>query len=100
MFVYIIIAILLCSALLYDRKKHKENDTWGVLLRFVLIAWIWGICFSFIIIPWQTPDEYTHLHMIGIEMKNEAFAELLLNDMPLDKGRIAFNSNEKVDLAL
>ena len=37
------------------------------------------------------PDEYTHLHMIGSEMKNEAFAELLLNDMPLDKGRIAFN---------
>lgn len=38
--------------------------------------------------------------MIGTEIKNESFAELLLSDMPLDKDRIIFNSDEKVDIAL
>ncbi len=38
--------------------------------------------------------------MIGTEIKNESFAELLLSDMPLDKDRIIYNSDEKVDIAL
>lgn len=78
----------------------KDMRGGGINLRFVLIAGVWGLCFSFIIIPWQTPDEYTHLQMIGSEIKNESIADILLNDMSLDMNRIIFHNNEKVDITL
>lgn len=104
LFVCIAVVVLLCGFLYIletSNTRQRINVREGVIpLRFILIAGVWGLCFSFIIIPWQTPDEYTHLRMIGREIRNESFAELLLNDMPLDKDRIIFNSDEKVDAVL
>ena len=46
--------------------------------RFILLACLFGLIYSFAIIPWQTPDEWTHLKMIGNGFNNR-FMNILLN---------------------
>lgn len=75
----------------------------GVLLgyekRFSIIALIWGVLFSFLILPWQGPDEYSHLKMIGAEIKNENLAEILLNEVPLDEHGIRWTPENKIKVS-
>lgn len=73
-------------------KKIFSNQ----ILRFAFFSIVWGIAFSFLIIPWQTPDEYSHLQMIGKGIKNENIAKVLFEEMPLDRDRIMFCSEEKI----
>lgn len=100
----LLIVILLFFVLLIGSKDYATIGSMSfrrkIPSRFVLIASVWGCCFSFMIIPWQIPDEYTHLQMIGSEIANDSIAELLMNDMPLDQGRIIFNKDEKVNINL
>lgn len=100
----LLIVILLFFVLLMSNKDYVTIRGMAfrkkIPSRFVLIASVWGCCFSFMIIPWQIPDEYTHLQMIGSEIANDSIAELLMNDMPLEQGRIIFNKDEKVNISL
>lgn len=64
---------------------------------FAMWMFIYGLVMLFMIPTLQTPDEYTHLQMIGKSIKNEEFAELMEHSMGLDYRRIIYNPSEKVD---
>lgn len=102
-FVLIILAMLLFLSTFcckYNKTIKYLSFFYHSSSRFVFISGIWGLLFSFLIIPWQTPDEYSHLAMIGAEIKNDQLAKLLVNDMPLEQERIRFNKDEKLDSVL
>lgn len=64
---------------------------------FAFICILWGTAFAFLIIPWQMPDEYGHLQMIGKGIRNDALAQTLYDEMPLDHERIMFHPEEKIE---
>jgi uncharacterized membrane protein len=82
--IYIVVILVLI--------KKKAN----FYVQFLVIALNWGLIFSFVIIPWQTPDEYTHLRMIGDEFNNSTMASELLESMDLRMREIQFNWYSKV----
>lgn len=52
----------------------------------------------FLIPTWQTPDEYTHLSLIGKAIKNNEFADIVAKNIKLDINRIIGNYDEKVNV--
>jgi len=67
--------------------------------RFRLIAFIWGIMFSILILPWQGPDDYSHVEMIGEEIRNPNLAEILLEEVSLNEHGIRWNPKEKIEIS-
>lgn len=76
----------------FIKKNRKEKI-------FAICMFMYGLVMLFMIPTWQTPDEYTHLQMIGKSIKNEEFAELIEDSMKLDYKRIIYNSSEKADVS-
>lgn len=64
---------------------------------FAGFTFIWGVAFTFLIVPWQMPDEYNHLTMICEGFQNKDLSGRLFDEMPLDRERIMFHPNEKID---
>lgn len=65
---------------------------------FMLII---GIVMMNLVPTWQTPDEQTHLRMIGNEIgKDDTFADKIYGDIELKVGPIVRNFEEKVDKGL
>lgn len=56
-----------------------------------------GLAMMFLIPTWQTPDEYTHLKLIGTSINNEKYAEIIANSVNIDGNRIYTQYDEKVD---
>ena len=57
-----------------------------------------GLLMSFLIPTWQTPDEYTHLWMIGDSIGVEEFADNIEDSISIERGRIEANTNEKINI--
>lgn len=77
------------------RIRDKKNQ---MLLWFIVLSLIFGMMFSFLIVPWQSADEYTHLSLIGLGIKNNELADAMYEDLHLDADRITFHSEEKVNV--
>lgn len=80
-----------------QRAIHDEKLTMRIALLLLLL---WGVSLTLLIPAWQTPDEYTHLTLIGNSWKNGEMADHLMQDMSLDQSRIMGNYDEKVNLTL
>ena len=87
------------------KKRNKGNKMINFIKKnrkekiFAICMFMYGLVMLFMIPTWQTPDEYTHLQMIGKSIKNEEFAELIEDSMKLDYKRIIYNSSEKADVS-
>lgn len=87
------------------KKRNKENKMISLIKKnkkekiFAICMFMYGLVMLFIIPTWQTPDEYTHLQIIGKSIKNEEFAELIEDSMKLDYKRMIYNSSEKADIS-
>ena len=66
--------------------------------RFYIAALIWGVLFIFLIPLWQVPDEYEHLKMIGMEIKNESMAKSLFEEVPLEEHRVRWSMEERINI--
>ena len=70
------------------KKIQIEN------LVFTLIIF-WGIVMSFLVPTWQTPDEFTHIWMIGDSLRIRNFDKKIEESIALDRER---NYDEKIDI--
>lgn len=64
----------------------------------VIVMFVWGLIMSILIPTWQTPDERTHLKMIGESVGNSELAEILTENISIELERIEFHPSEKVDI--
>lgn len=74
-----------------------ENRKLAIRVCLALM-FLCGIIMSVMVPPWQSPDENAHLAMIGESFCNGNMAEQLMQDMPLDNGRIRFQYDEKISI--
>lgn len=65
---------------------------------FITVALLVGMVMSFLISTWQTPDESTHLELIGYHTNNPDFFPNLVNSLAMDYTRIEWDENEVVNL--
>lgn len=72
--------------------KHKDQR------KIVFLIFVLGLIMSFMIPVWQSPDEYSHLRMIGNSVKIENFADNMMESVGIENGRIEFNYDEKVNI--
>lgn len=63
-----------------------------------IFIFVMGLIFSVMIPTWQIPDEMAHIEMIGNAIGVENIGEIFEEEIPLVRGRIEFQYNEKVDL--
>lgn len=73
-----------------DRNMFSEK-------RIAIVIFIIGLILSFMIPTWQTPDEHTHLGIIGRSLGNPKFAENICDSLPIKNGRVEGNLKEKPD---
>lgn len=59
---------------------------------------IFGLIMSFLVPTWQTPDEFTHIWMIGDSLRIEDFDKKIEESIRLDRKRIEFNYDEKINI--
>ncbi|MCI8293763.1 MAG: DUF2142 domain-containing protein [Hespellia sp.] len=64
-----------------------------------IYIFIVGLCMSFAVPTWQTPDEYTHLGLIGSSIGVEDFAKKIYKSTGIKRERIEHNYDEKVDFS-
>lgn len=76
-----------------NRLRHCQKEKILVFLMFAM-----GLLISLLIPTWQTPDEYAHLNMIGHAMGVEDFAENIQDSVNVERERMEFHYDEKVDL--
>ena len=74
------------------KKKCQEK-------KVIMLVFILGLIMSFLIPVWQTPDEYSHLNMIGNSLKIDNFADNMMESIGIENGRIEFNYEEKVNIS-
>lgn len=89
------ICIILLLFLIY--KLGVGSKLCSANTRFVLLASLFGIIYSFAIIPWQTPDEWTHLKMIGEGFNNPSLVDVLHDDMPFNEYLIKFHNENTIN---
>lgn len=75
-----------------------KNKTMTYEKSFFLLVGIIGFIMLFLIPTWQTPDELTHLKIIGSSIRNERFSELLLKDLGFEENEVVLAPDERVDL--
>lgn len=75
-----------------------KMDKWRIEKIVAFCVFVFGFFMSYLIPVWQTPDEYTHLNMIGESISVEGFADKIMESLGIEDGRIEFNYDEKVDL--
>lgn len=68
----------------------------SIKLNFIFLT-IWGVIMTFIIPTWQTPDEKSHLEMIGTAFQNDNLAEILYEDMEFNTDEMRFHYEVKMD---
>ena len=82
-------------------KIAKKRLDIGIEKYVALFMLIIGFVMMNLVPTWQTPDERTHLNMIGFEIgKDDTFSDKIYNDIDLEAGRILQNFDEKVDIDL
>lgn len=64
----------------------------------VTLIIIFGIIMSFLVPTWQTPDEFTHIWMIGDSLRIRNFDKKIEESIALDRERVEFNYDEKIDI--
>lgn len=89
------ICIILLLFLIY--KLGVGSNLCSANTRFVLLAGLFGIIYSFAIIPWQTPDEWTHLKMIGEGFNNPSLVDVLHDDMPFNEYLIKSHNENTIN---
>ena len=57
----------------------------------VALIIIFGIIMSFLVPTWQTPDEFTHIWMIGDSLRIRNFDKKIEESIALDRERVEFN---------
>lgn len=73
------------------------NNTKSIRV-FTAFALVVGLVFSFLIPTWEIPDEASHLNMIGRSVGIESYADKVEDNISMEKGRLEFNYDEKVDM--
>lgn len=73
-------------------KNNYSIEKIGAIIILII-----GIIMSILIPTWQTPDEPTHLAMIGESIKNDKFAKVLEEDLNVKAGRIEFHTDQKIN---
>lgn len=73
------------------KGKSKE-----IMVTFLIL--IMGLMMAFMVPTWETPDEYTHLWMIGDSIGVDGFADKITDSIELQQERIEFHPEEKVDI--
>lgn len=80
---------------LSKRLSGIRIETYVAIFMFLM-----GVIMMNLVPTWQTPDELTHLGMIGSEIgKEDAFSYILYEDAEFGMNRIMGNPDEKVDRA-
>ena len=75
-----------------------RNKSTGYEMCTVILIFIVGLIMSFAVPTWETPDEYTHLWMIGESIGVEDFSEKIADNIELDQKRIEFHPEVKVHM--
>lgn len=86
-----------------SKKKTQQNREPQEILAtriYFIVLFVWGICFSFLIPTWQTPDEFSHLQVMGEAVGCPDLAATLMEDLPLSQGEIRGNVGQKVEMEL
>ncbi len=78
-------------------KKWLDNQEGAIRVCMILML-VMGIIMSIMVPPWQTPDEDTHVLVIGYSLDNPSLFEVLNQDMNLESGRIRFQYEEKLNI--
>lgn len=76
-------------------KLVKQNNREKV---YIILMFIWGVLLMFLIPTWQTPDESTHLSIIGESLNNSNFSKLLTENIAIESGRMEFNPSQKMNI--
>lgn len=63
---------------------------------YMIILFFVGLLYSFFIPTWQTPDEQTHLNLIGNSLGYSELGNIVYNSETMDLMRIVRNPNEKL----
>lgn len=74
-------------------RKGKSKE---IMVAFLIL--IIGLMMAFMVPTWETPDEYTHLWMIGDSIGVDGFADKITDSIELQQERIEFHPEEKVDI--
>ena len=75
------------------RERFQEKE----VKLFMIVALIIGTVMSFLICAWQTPDETTHLYLIGYHTDNISFSQKLIDSLGMDCGRIEWDGSASID---
>lgn len=74
-------------------KKIKNSE-----LVYSAMILLMGLILSFSVPTWETPDEMSHLRMIGRSIGVENFEEKITDNIALEQERIEYHSDEKVNM--
>ena len=66
--------------------------------QIAITIFLLGIILSIMIPTGQTPDEYSHLNMIGNSVGLEDFASNIIKSIPIEIDDIAYHYDEKIDI--
>lgn len=75
---------------------HKSKVNKKILCVCIGI-FVWGAIMSFLVPTWQVPDEIAHLNFISEYIGNETMAEQLKENISIQRGRMEFKPEEKMD---
>ena len=77
---------------------NSSKDEYKEQKKVAFLIFVLGLIMSFLIPVWQSPDEYSHLRMIGNSVKIEDFADNVMESIGIENERIEFNYDEKVNI--
>lgn len=74
-------------------KKIQNRE-----LIYSLLILLMGLILSFAVPTWETPDEMSHLRMIGKSIGVEGFADNITDSIKLERERIEYHPEEKINV--
>ena len=80
----------------WNFKMNSKNKVVGQEKRVAIFILILGLIMSILVPTGQTPDEYSHLNMIGNSVGLEKFASNIMKSIELETEDIAYNYDKKI----
>ena len=77
---------------------NSKNKVVGQEKRVAIFILILGLIMSILVPTGQTPDEYSHLNMIGNSVGLEKFASNIMKSIELETEDIAYNYDKKINI--
>ncbi len=82
----------------WNFKMNSKNKVVGQEKRVAIFILILGLIMSILVPTGQTPDEYSHLNMIGNSVGLEKFASNIMKSIELETEDIAYNYDKKINI--